>query len=200
MSARISECGYAWVVCGRRLLIWQYRQTPSAPGTPQRKHGGINQCFELQLPQSDLAHRAELISVFIAAGSNSPSCIAVSPEGNLLVQFFLNGIILIYEFLGVLRYWPAIVHEGVTVEQTIDLQGQECDSLTDVEGLGCILATTTCTTVLVQPEIIGGRHILQCKHLKTPSGWLGGISKRMSSLIFGPISNEHSSETVGREI
>ncbi|XP_018569025.1 nuclear pore complex protein Nup133 [Anoplophora glabripennis] len=176
VSARICECGYAWVVCGRRLLIWQYRQSPSAPGTPQRKHGGVNQCFELQLPQSDLAHRAELISVFIAAGSNSPSCIAVSPEG-------------------VLRYWPAIVHEGVTIEQTIDLQGQECDSLTDVEGLGCILATTTCTTVLVQPQVSGGRHILQCKHLKTPSGWLGGISKRMSSLIFGPISNEHSSET-----
>ncbi|KAJ8925587.1 hypothetical protein NQ315_009427 [Exocentrus adspersus] len=176
LSARISECGYAWVVCGRRLLIWQYRQTPSAPGTPQRKYGGINQCFELQLPQSDLAHRAELVSVFVAVGSNNPSCIAVSPEG-------------------LLRYWPAIVHEGVTVEQTVDLQGQECDSLTDVEGLGCILATTTCTTVLVQPLINAGRHVLQCKPLKTPSGWLGGISKRMSSLIFGPISSEHSSET-----
>ncbi|KAJ8941363.1 hypothetical protein NQ314_010426 [Rhamnusium bicolor] len=176
VSARISECGYAWVVCGRRLLIWQYRTTSSAPGTPQRKHGGINQCFELQLPQSDLAHRAELVSVFIAAGSNAPSCIAVSPEG-------------------VLRYWPAVVHEGVTVEQTVDLQGQECDSLTGVEGLGCILATTTCTVVLVQPQVTGGRHVLQCKPLRTPSGWLGGISKRMSSLIFGPISNEHSSET-----
>ncbi|KAJ8938499.1 hypothetical protein NQ318_005163 [Aromia moschata] len=176
VSARISEYGYAWVVCGRRLLIWQYRQTPSAPGTPQRKHGGINQCYELQLPQSDLAHRAELVSVFTGIGSNTPACIAVSPEG-------------------VLRYWPAVVHEGVTVEQTVDLQGQECDSLTDVEGLGCILATTTCTVVLVQPQMTGGRHMLQCKPLRAPSGWLGGISKRMSSLIFGPISNEHSSET-----
>lgn len=81
VSARISECGYAWVVCGRRLLIWQYRHTVAAPGTPQRKPGGINQCFELQLPQSDLAHRAELVSVFTTGGSNTLSCIAVSPEG-----------------------------------------------------------------------------------------------------------------------
>ncbi|XP_072378626.1 nuclear pore complex protein Nup133 [Diabrotica undecimpunctata] len=176
VSARISECGYAWVVCGRRLLIWQYRQSISAPGTPQRKHGIVNQCFELQLPQSDLAHRAELVSVFINSGSNNPSCIAVSPEG-------------------VLRYWPAIAHEGITVEQTVDLQGQECDSLTNAEGLGCVLATTTCTVVLVQPQIISGRHLLHCKPLKTPSGWLGGISRRMSSLIFGPISSEQSNET-----
>ncbi|XP_023018139.1 nuclear pore complex protein Nup133 [Leptinotarsa decemlineata] len=176
VSARISECGFAWVVCGRRLLIWQYRQSTSGAGTPQRKHGNINQCFELQLPQSDLAHRAELVTVFITAGCNNPSCIAVSPEG-------------------VLRYWPAVAHEGVTVEQTVDLQGQECDSLTNVEGLGCILATTTCSVVLVQPQVNNCRHSLICKPLKTPSGWLGGISKRMSSLIFGPNSNEQSSET-----
>ncbi|KAG5890186.1 hypothetical protein JTB14_010650 [Gonioctena quinquepunctata] len=177
VSARISECGFAWVVCGRRLLIWQYRQSlSSATGTPQRKHGSINQCFELQLPQSDLAHRAELVSVFISAGCNTPSCIAVSPEG-------------------VLRYWPAVAHEGVTVEQTVDLQGQECDSLTNVEGLGCILATTTCSVVLVQPQVNSGRHNLHCKPLRTPSGWLGGISKRMSSLIFGPNTNEQSTET-----
>lgn len=84
ISAGISECGYAWVVCGRRLLIWQYRQSVSSSSTPQRKPSGINQCFELQLPQSDLAHLAELVSIFIAPGSNTPSCIAVSPEGNVL--------------------------------------------------------------------------------------------------------------------
>lgn len=80
VSARISECGYAWVVCGRRLLIWQYRQ-PIQYNTPQRKQVLSSQCFELQLPQSDLAHRAELVSVFISSASHTPSCIAVSPEG-----------------------------------------------------------------------------------------------------------------------
>lgn len=81
VTARISECGYAWVVCGRRLLIWQYRQAPVQPGTPQRKHAAVSQCYELQLPQSDLAHRAELVSVFLNTSSHIPACIAVSPEG-----------------------------------------------------------------------------------------------------------------------
>lgn len=99
-------------------------------------------------------------------------------------------------FEGVVRYWPAVAHEDVSVEQSVDLHGQECDSLTEVEGLGCILATTTCTVVLVQPHFSNGRHSLNSRTLRTPSGWLGGISKRMSSLIFGPISAEHSAETV----
>ena len=164
------------MVCGRRLLIWQYRQSPVLTDTPSKK-SLLNQCFELQLPQSDLAHRAELVSVFVSSGSTTPSCIAVSPEG-------------------VVRYWPAIVHEGVSVEQHVSLQGQECDSLTDIEGLGCVLATTTCTVVLIQPQLFGGRNTLKCKTLRIPTGWLGGISKRMSSLIFGPIASENSAESV----
>lgn len=81
VTARISECGFAWVVCGRKLLIWQYRQSQVSTGTPQRRQTISNQCFELQLPQSDLAHRAELVSVFQTPGSHTPCCIAVSPEG-----------------------------------------------------------------------------------------------------------------------
>lgn len=118
-------------------------------------------------------------------------------DENVIEQVSLN---FLCKTLGVLRYWPAIAHEAVTVEQVVDFQGQECDSLTNVEGLGCILATTTCTVVLVQPQMNGGRHSLNCKPLKTPSGWLGGISRRMSSLIFGPISSEQSSETVSNII
>lgn len=98
------------------------------------------------------------------------------------------------------RFWPSVTHEGVSVEQTVDLQGQECDSLTDVGSLGCILATTTCSVVLVQPQMSRGRHSVNCRHLKAPTGWLGGLSKRMSSLIFGPISAEQSAETVSRRI
>lgn len=111
MTARISECGFAWVVCGRKLLIWQYRQPqaatvpPPTGGTPQRRQAVLNQCYELQLPQSDLAHRAELVSVFQSASSHTPSCIAVSPEGkclccilnmsfNILIRFFRCGPLL----------------------------------------------------------------------------------------------------------
>lgn len=107
-----------------------------------------------------------------------PSCIAVSPEGTV-------------------RYWPSIAHEGTSVEDSADLQGQECDSLTDIAPLGCILATTTSTIVLVQPQITGGRHSVACRMLKTPQGWLGGIGRRMSSLIFGGLPTSQVMETVG---
>lgn len=106
-----------------------------------------------------------------------PSCIAVSPEGTL-------------------RYWPSIAHEGTSVEDNADLQGQECDSLTDIAPVGCILATTTSTIVLVQPQITGGRHSIACRTLKAPQGWLGGIGRRMSSLIFGGLPTSQVMETV----
>ncbi|KAF5280860.1 hypothetical protein FQR65_LT03009 [Abscondita terminalis] len=176
VSSRISECGYAWVVCGRRLLIWQYRQSVGLMATPQKKQLVNSQCFELLLPQSDLAHRAELVSVFVSSTSHTPSCIAVSPEG-------------------VVRYWPSVIHDGVSIEQISNLQGQECDSLTDIGDLGCILATTTCSVVWIQPHLSAGRPNLICHNLRTPTGWLGGITKKMSSFIFGPMSAEQSAET-----
>ncbi|VEN43093.1 unnamed protein product [Callosobruchus maculatus] len=181
VSARISECGYLWIVCGRRLLIWQYRQVVTQSGTPQRKHTALSQCFELQLPQSDLAHKAELVSVFPTNIHNTPSCIAVSPEG-------------------VVRYWSAVAHETSYVEQSVELQGQECDSLTEAgPEIGCVLATTTCTVAIIRPyQDSGGagRPKLHCRPLTKPAGWLGGIGKRMSSLIFGPLSSgEHAGET-----
>lgn len=86
VSAKISACGYAWAVCGRRLLIWQYRQAPPAQQVAggMRRQAASSHCYELQLPQSDLAHRAELVSVFVGEGGSTPSCIAVSPEGKYL--------------------------------------------------------------------------------------------------------------------
>ena len=106
-----------------------------------------------------------------------PSCIAVSPEGTV-------------------RYWPSIAHEGTSVEDNADLQGQECDSLTNIAPIGCVLATTTSTILLVQPHITGGRHSIVCHTLKTPQGWLGGIGRRVSSLIFGGLPTAQVMETV----
>lgn len=106
-----------------------------------------------------------------------PSCIAVSPEG-------------------IIRYWPNIGHEGSSVEVNADLQGQECDSLTDISPIGCILATTTATVVLVQPQMNSGRHSVVCRPLKLPQGWLGGISRLIPSIIFGSMQSSHILETV----
>lgn len=66
-----------------------------------------------------------------------PSCVGVSPEG-------------------IVRYWASVGQEAVFMEQSCELQGQECHRLTTlgldpatpgVETL--VLATTTCTVVLI---------------------------------------------------
>lgn len=169
-SVSMSADGWAWFVCGRRLLIWQYRQPPG------HTRPASSQCQELTLPPSDLAHRASLVSVFTPRGNQVPSCIAVSPEGTV-------------------RYWPSVLHSGASVEHIVDLQGQECDQLADISPYGCVLATTTATVVLVQPLVQSGRHTLICRPLRSPHGWLGGIGRRMSSLIFGGLPTAHSAET-----
>ena len=66
MSVHISPNGWAWLVCGRRLLIWQYKQTLDA--VRQRKTYS-NPCRELTLPPSELAHRADLVWVYTPHGS-----------------------------------------------------------------------------------------------------------------------------------
>lgn len=48
-------------MCGRRLLIWQYKQTPIMT---QQRRPPSTQCRELTLPASELAHRADLVWVY----------------------------------------------------------------------------------------------------------------------------------------
>jgi len=115
----------------------------------------------------------------------TPSCIAVSPEGCV-------------------RFWPSIAHEGSSQDTNIaELQGQECCLLTDVQPVGSVLATTTASVVLIQrPDSLsgsgeggvgvvgmGGHHLgstgLTCRLLKPPQGILGGIGRRVSTLLWG---------------
>lgn len=72
------------------------------------------------------------------------------------------------------------------------MQGQECESLVSLgAGLGCLLATTTSTTLLLQPGGgLGGGQTINVRHLKAPAGLLGGISRRVSSLMFGSMPTQ----------
>lgn len=166
MSAVLSQCGWAWLVCGRRLLVWRYKLDDT--------RRLVNHQFrELTLPPSDLAHRAQLVVVYSASKEQVPSCIAASPEGFV-------------------RYWPSIAHEGSYFEVSTELQGQECDSLVFLgPALGCLLATTTSTTLLIQPGGgSGGNQTINVRQLKVPAGLLGGISRRVSSLVFGSMPTQ----------
>jgi len=152
VTVSLGRNGWAWLVSGRRLVIWRYRAG-----------GGRAQCRELSLPPSDLAHRAELCLVYSQGeGGHTPCCLAVSPEG-------------------VVRYWPSIAQEGTSTEISAELGGQECFSVTDIHPVGTLLATTTATLVLIHHT----GQSLACRRLAAPSGLLGGIGRRVSSLLWG---------------
>lgn len=97
---------------------------------------------------------------------------------------------------GIVRFWVSVAHEESSVETSAELAGQEVDCLTYIPGHGCILATTTCTVALLQSQFIGGKNSVTCQVLRTSQGWLGGIGRRMTSLIFGAIPQSPVTETV----
>ncbi|XP_015437320.1 PREDICTED: nuclear pore complex protein Nup133 [Dufourea novaeangliae] len=165
VSVNISTDGWAWLVCGRRIFVWQCKTTIH---DPKQRKTFKSQCRELLLPQSDLAHKADCIAVWLPPGHQVPSCMAVSPEG-------------------IVRYWASVAHEESSVETSAELAGQEVNCLTYVPGHGCILATTTCTVALLQPQFANGKNSILCQVLRSSQGWLGGIGRRMTSLIFGAI-------------
>ena len=153
VTVRLGRHGWAWLVSGRRLVVWRYTTG-----------GGRAQCRELSLPPSDLAHRADLCLVGQGEGGQTPFCLAVSPEG-------------------VVRYWPSIAQEGTSSEISAELVGQECFRVTDIHPVGSLLATTTATLVLIHHT----QHGLECRRLAAPSGLLGGLGRRMSSLLWGSL-------------
>ncbi|KAH7972663.1 hypothetical protein HPB52_014816 [Rhipicephalus sanguineus] len=126
----------------------------------------------LTLPPSDLAHRADLVCVLLR-DELAPAALAVAPAGTL-------------------RYWPNIAHEGSSTDALADLQGEECYSLTNTQPIGCILATTTSSLMLVTPSSVDGQTALLIKPLKAPQGLLAGISRRVSSFIFGAMPSQSS--------
>lgn len=173
VSVNISHDGWAWLVCGRRLLVWQCKLTIQ---DPKQRRTFKTQCRELLLPQSDLAHKADCIAVWLPLGHQVPSCMAVSPEG-------------------IVRFWASVAHEGSSIETSAELAGQLVNCLTYIPGHGCILATTTCTIALLQPQFANGKNSISCQVLRTSQGWLGGIGRRMTSLIFGAMPQSPVIET-----
>ncbi|XP_076463530.1 nuclear pore complex protein Nup133-like [Babylonia areolata] len=155
VTVKIDPSGWAWLVGGRKLFIWRYKPTTTR---------GI-QCKELTLPPSDLAHSAARVCVLAAASEGQPTaCVAVSPEG-------------------IVRYWPNIAYEASTAEVSAELKGEECGCVVNFQPYGCLLATTTSSLLLLNPSY--GQNSISCTALKTSQGMFSGISRRMSSFIFG---------------
>ncbi|XP_067617960.1 nuclear pore complex protein Nup133 [Eurosta solidaginis] len=194
-NQNVSVCcapnGWAWVVHGRRLLIWQYKDTritgdSTSPRTPkellrmqQRRLVAMAQCRELTLPHCDIGHKATLVSVFLGEGQQMASCLAVSPTGDV-------------------RYWPSIAHDGSSVDTSGILDGQEFDQMLNMpHQQGYLLVTTTCNLVLLQLQMVNGRHVLQHKTLRQPAGFLGGIGKKFSIIMGMNSGSDKENKFVG---
>ncbi|XP_053613431.1 nuclear pore complex protein Nup133 isoform X2 [Plodia interpunctella] len=177
VSVRLSACGWCWLVVGRRILAWP--REPMAPsGLSSPSVAAPAAARELTLPQTDLAHKADLVVIFYEEGAQMPSCIGVSPEGTA-------------------RYWPSVAQERGYVDVSAELAGQECDRLGERTSAGLVLATTTCTVVLLDPVVVEGRASVQCRTLRPPSGWLGGLGRRVSLLFFGAMPAHADTKLVG---
>ncbi|XP_052770068.1 nuclear pore complex protein Nup133-like [Mya arenaria] len=156
ISVRTDESGWAWLVGGRKLFIWRYKQAPT---------GRNVLCKELTLPPSDLAHSADRVCVIAnSSDSQTASCVAVSPEG-------------------VVRYWSNIAYETSSMEISAELKGEECDTVVNMMPYGCLLATTTSSLVII--SFTPGQNTVSCRPLKSQQGMFSGIGRRMSSMIFG---------------
>ncbi|XP_016974510.1 nuclear pore complex protein Nup133 [Drosophila rhopaloa] len=171
VTAKVTQNGWAWVVQGRRLLIWQYKDTtksgsPPRVAKPGRRGGGLAQCRELTLTYSDLGHKSDLISVFQTEGQQMASCIAVSATGEV-------------------RYWSSIAHDGNSVDLSI-LTGQEFVKLLNLPTQqGYLAVTTTCNLVFLRVGLTNGRFTLHHKTIKPATSFLGGFGKKFASILIG---------------
>lgn len=181
VTINCSHNGWAWAICGRKLLVWQYKDVnPISPKsemqmrTPQRRPV-ISQCRELTLPHCDIGHKASLITVFTTEGQQMASCLSISPTGDV-------------------RYWPSIAHDAISSDETGILEGQEFDELVTIPSVGYVLVTTTCNLVFLQLQQNNGRYSITHRPVRPPTGFLGGIGKRFASILIG--SNSQDRENV----
>ncbi|KAM9362740.1 nuclear pore complex protein Nup133 [Symphorus nematophorus] len=160
ISVKVDESGWAWMVCGERLIIWKICQTAVAK---------LSVCKELQLPSSEYNYTADLVAVTSAgpletAGVQSISVLAVAVEGTA-------------------RLWTSLAQEGNYTETDVDL-GDLCNFVVAVRGGSFILSSEKNRLLRASVDSSGK---LQYRALQQGQGVLSGIGRRVSSL-FGILS------------
>lgn len=186
MSVKMMEKGWAWLVCGRKLLIWKFKDKDAVVPNLPKSRRILSPCFELQLPQSGLIHRAELVDVFFLPQNPNasiraltvPAALVISPEG-------------------LIRFWSSVANERCTESTVGEFQGQEFCSLIPLSQLEYLLGTTTGLVFLLTVDIAAHdpKNILLCTPLATSPGLLHGIGRRVTNLFFGPMTTESGAET-----
>ena len=166
VSVNCSSNGWACIVFGRKLYIWQYREPKPSTAetilTPQRRTFA-GQCWLLTLSYSDIGYKAILGAVFVAEGLHMASCLACLPTGEV-------------------RYWPSIANDGSSIDENGILYGQEFDQLINLTPCCYLLSTTTCRLVLLQLQVSGGRQSISHRVTKPPSGFLVCVNRGFEHL------------------
>ncbi|XP_029114625.1 nuclear pore complex protein Nup133 [Scleropages formosus] len=157
ISVKVEESGWAWMVCGERLIIWKISQTAVAK---------LSVCKDLQLSASQFMYSADLIAISSSnpletAPIQSVSVMAVSPEGTV-------------------RYWPSLAHETMYAECVADLGGNFCNFLKPVKGNSFVLSS--CKSQLLRLGVDSSGK-LQQRPLQQGQGVLSGIGRRVSTLF-----------------
>ncbi|XP_075993040.1 nuclear pore complex protein Nup133 [Genypterus blacodes] len=165
ISVKVTESGWAWMVCGERLIIWKICQTAVAK---------LSVCKELQLPSSEYSYTADLMDVtsgapLETAAIQSISVLAVAAEGTA-------------------RFWPSLAQEGNYMDTDVDI-AELCNYVVAVEGESFIVSSFKNHLLRVAADSSGK---LQYRPLQQGQGVLSGIGRRVSSLfgILSPPAND----------
>ncbi|KAM9857526.1 nuclear pore complex protein Nup133 [Aulostomus maculatus] len=174
ISVKVNESGWAWMVCGERLIIWKICQTAVAK---------LSVCKELQLPNSKYNFTADLVAV---ASSGPLETVAVQSISVLAVAAE-----------GMARFWPSLTQEGNYTEVDVDM-GDLCNFVVAVRGGSFVLSSVKSQLLRAGVDSSGK---LQYRALQQGHGMLSGIGRRVSSLfgILSPPANDplHSLLWVG---
>ncbi|XP_016396129.1 nuclear pore complex protein Nup133-like [Sinocyclocheilus rhinocerous] len=157
ISVKVEASGWAWMVCGERLIIWKVSQTSVAK---------LSVCKDLQLPSSEFAYSADLISItssspLDSAPTQAISALAVSPDGSA-------------------RFWPSLAHDGTYTETSLDLGGHVCNYVAAVKGGSFIVSSYRGHLLRLAPDSSGKLHQ---RPVQQGQGMLSGIGRRVSSLF-----------------
>uniref|UniRef100_A0A3B3YUM1 Nucleoporin Nup133/Nup155-like C-terminal domain-containing protein n=1 Tax=Poecilia mexicana TaxID=48701 RepID=A0A3B3YUM1_9TELE len=160
ISVKVNESGWAWMVCGERLIIWKICQTAVAK---------LSVCKELQLPSSEFTYTADLVALTSAAPLRTASVQSVS--------------VLTVAAEGTARFWPSLAHEGTYTESDVNL-GDLCNFVVALRGRSFVLSSVKNQLLRASADSSGK---LQYRALQQGQGVLSGIGRRVSSL-FGILS------------
>uniref|UniRef100_A0A674F3T5 Nuclear pore complex protein Nup133 n=1 Tax=Salmo trutta TaxID=8032 RepID=A0A674F3T5_SALTR len=167
ISVKVDESGWAWMVCGERLIIWKICQTAVAK---------LSVCKGLQLPASEFSNRLTisrgcLLLWDFVLNAQSISVMAVAPEGTA-------------------RFWPSLAHEGNYTETVVDMGENLCNFVVAVRGGSFIVSSYKGQMMRLGADPSG--KLLQ-RALQQGQGVLSGIGRRVSSLfgMLAPLTNNN---------